>query len=67
MSRVPKNIQRPEQRLYDLKAAAKYLGCPLWTIRELIWSRDLPVVRWGRKQYMVCKVSRRKGIFYVQQ
>jgi hypothetical protein len=33
------------QRLYDFRAAAIYLGRPVWGIRELVWSGELPVVR----------------------
>jgi excisionase family DNA binding protein len=42
----------PRQRLYDVKSAAKYLGRPVWGVRELIWSGRLPVVKDGRKQYL---------------
>ena len=42
----------PAKRLYDLKAAAEYLGRPVWGIRELIWAGKLPVVRDGKKQYV---------------
>ena len=46
--------KRPAQRLYDLKAAALYLGRPVWGVRELIWSGELPVIKSGRggKQYI---------------
>jgi hypothetical protein len=37
------NCSRP--RLYDLKAAAKYLGRPVWGVRELVWKGVLPAVR----------------------
>ena len=40
------------QRLYDLKAAASYLGRPVWGVRELIWSGKLPVIQDGRKMYV---------------
>jgi excisionase family DNA binding protein len=42
----------PCQRLYDLKSAAKYLGRSVWSVREMIWRGELPVVRSGRKQYL---------------
>ncbi len=42
----------PTRRLYALKEAAQYLGRPVWGVRELIWSGQLPVVRSGRKQYV---------------
>jgi len=46
--------QRPAQRLYDLKAAALYLGRPVSGVRGLIWSGQLPVIRSGRggKQFV---------------
>ena len=48
MPRTATDRQRPAQRLYDLKAAARYLGRPVSGIRELIWSGQLPVVRSGK-------------------
>lgn len=42
----------PAKRLYDLKAAAEYLGRPVWGVRELIWAGKMPVVRDGKKQYV---------------
>ena len=42
----------PAKRLYDLKAAAEYLGRPVWGMRELIWAGKMPVVRDGKKQYV---------------
>lgn len=42
------------KRLYTLKEAASYLGRPVWGMRELIWSREIPVVKQqrGRKIYL---------------
>jgi excisionase family DNA binding protein len=42
------------KRLYTLKEAAKYLGRPVWGVRELIWSRVIPVVKQHgcRKMYL---------------
>ncbi len=40
------------KRLYTLKEAAKYLGRSEWSMRELIWSRAIPVVRVGRKIFL---------------
>ena len=34
-----------EKRLYALKEAANFLGRSEWSVRELIWSGRLPVVR----------------------
>jgi hypothetical protein len=42
----------PRRRLYDLKAAAAYLGRPIWGIRTLIWQGKLPVIQDGRKMYV---------------
>jgi len=42
----------PEKRLYSIKEGAKYLGCGVYTLRELIWRRVLPVVKFGKKQYV---------------
>ena len=42
----------PAKRLYDLKAAAEYLGRSVWGVRELIWAGKMPVVRDGKKQYI---------------
>jgi excisionase family DNA binding protein len=45
-------VKPPRQRLYNLRAAAEYLGRPVWGIRELVWAGKLPVVKDGRKQYV---------------
>lgn len=44
----------PGPRLLSLKAASEYVGLSLWSLRELIWSGNLPVVRLpgGRKQFL---------------
>lgn len=52
MSRKVTEQQRPPQRLYDLKAAATYLGRTVWGVRELIWAGQLPVVRSGKKIFI---------------
>jgi excisionase family DNA binding protein len=36
-----------EQRLYDLKSAARYLGRSTWGVRELVWKGELPFIRSG--------------------
>lgn len=38
------------KRLFTLKEASVYLSIGLYTVRELIWRGELPVVRNGRKQ-----------------
>ena len=42
------------KRLYTLKEAAVYLGRSVWSMRDLIWSGRLPVVKenGGRKIYL---------------
>jgi hypothetical protein len=42
------------KRLYNLKEAADYLGRSDWGMRELIWSRSIPVVKTvnGRKIFV---------------
>jgi len=32
-------------RLVNIKEAAKYLGCAVWTLRDLEWRGELPAVR----------------------
>lgn len=42
------------KRLYTLKEAAEYLGRSVWSMRDLIWSGIIPVVKQegGRKIYL---------------
>jgi len=40
------------QRLLTLPEAAHYLGCTLWSVRELIWKGQLPYTRF-RKRFQV--------------
>lgn len=37
------------QRLLTLPEAAHYLGCTLWSVRELIWKGVLPYTRFGKR------------------
>jgi len=43
-----------KKRLYTLKEAAEYLGRPVWGVRTIVWSGQIPVVkpRGGRKIYI---------------
>jgi hypothetical protein len=41
-----------EKRLFTLKEAATYLGQTEWGMRCLIWKKFIPVVRYGRKQFL---------------
>lgn len=43
-----KNQSTPSKRLLTVKAAAAYLGCGIYGVRELLWRRDVPVVRLGK-------------------
>ena len=36
-------------RLLTLPEAARYLGCTLWSVRELIWKGRLPYTRFGKR------------------
>jgi hypothetical protein len=37
------------QRLFDLKAAAQYLGRKPWGLRELVWRGELPITCSGKR------------------
>jgi excisionase family DNA binding protein len=37
-----------EPRLLNIKRAAQYLGTAVWTVRELVWSRQIPYLQLGR-------------------
>jgi excisionase family DNA binding protein len=36
-------------RLLTLPEAAHYLGCTIWSVRELIWKGQLPYTRFGKR------------------
>ena len=36
-------------RLLTLLEAAHYLGCTIWSVRELIWKGQLPYTRFGKR------------------
>lgn len=40
------------KRLYTLPESAKYLGRTLWSMRELIWSGKIPIVRDGKRIFV---------------
>ncbi len=52
--RIPNHFASQENgRLLGIKEAAKYLGLSIWTVRGLVWSGELPIVRFGaRRQYL---------------
>ena len=37
------------KRLYTIKEAGYYMGRTVWSMRELIWSGKLPIVRDGKR------------------
>jgi excisionase family DNA binding protein len=39
-------------RLLTVPQAAAYLSCPVWTVRTLIWNREIPVIKPG-KGYLI--------------
>ena len=43
------------KRLYTIPEAAIYLGHTIWGIRSLIWSERLPIIQYGRKQWIDIK------------
>ena len=43
------NPQRP--RLLSLKEAASFLGIGIWTMRDLVFSGAVPLVRFKRRMY----------------
>jgi excisionase family DNA binding protein len=44
-----------EQRLMGANEAAKYLGISYWTLRDLVWSNALPMVRLPNKSGGTCR------------
>jgi excisionase family DNA binding protein len=47
-----KNTDAPivaEPRLFDLTAAARYLGTTVWRMRTLVWDKKLVHIRLGKK------------------
>ena len=41
-------VPRPARRLVGLEDAASILGVSVWTVREMVYRRDLPVVKLPR-------------------
>ena len=39
-------------RLVTIKQAASYCSCSVWAIRDVIWSRELPACKIG-KRYLI--------------
>lgn len=38
-----------EPRLFDIKRAASYLSTSVWTMRQLVWAKQIPNMRLGHK------------------
>jgi len=36
-------------RLLNIPDTAKYMGCTVWFVRTLIWGRQVPHLRFGRR------------------
>ncbi len=49
---VKDNAYIPRKRLYTVLESAEYLGHTVWGIRRLIWAKALPIVQYGRKQWI---------------
>jgi excisionase family DNA binding protein len=39
------------KRLLTLKEAAAFLGVGIWTMRDIVWSGSVPLVRFRRRMY----------------
>ncbi len=59
-----------QKRLFTVKEAAAYLGRSEWSMRDLVWKRELPVVKsaGGRKifidlQDLEAYISRNKSAY----
>ncbi len=46
---VMEQITPVDARLLTLPEAARYLGCTVWAVRELIWRGDLSYTRFGKR------------------
>jgi hypothetical protein len=38
--------------LYDISAAAELLGIPSWSLRRLIWRKEIPAAKINNKIYL---------------
>lgn len=39
-------------KLLDFHAAAAYVGCSIWSLRDAVWDARLPFVKMGRKHFL---------------
>jgi len=47
--RMADEVSITPRRLLTLPEAALYLGCTLWSVRELIWKGQLAYTRFGKR------------------
>ena len=38
-----------QPRLLTIKQAAQYLSCAVWQVRTLLWSKEIPHLKLGKK------------------
>jgi excisionase family DNA binding protein len=38
-----------QSRLLNVRAAAAYLSCTVWAVRNLVWNRDVPSLKIGNR------------------
>ena len=42
------SVSTPESRLLTVQAAAAYLSTTVWSLRTLVWEKQIPFVKIGR-------------------
>ncbi len=47
--RQPKPEPTVEPRLLTVPAAAAYLSCAVWAVRVLLWKKEIPFIRLGKR------------------
>jgi excisionase family DNA binding protein len=45
-------LEDPLKRLFTVKEAAQYLGRSVWSMRELVWSGKIKVVKDGKRIFL---------------
>jgi excisionase family DNA binding protein len=46
---LPAPVSFPEPLLLDIRGAASILSSTVWTVRNLLWSKQIPFVKIGRR------------------
>lgn len=47
---IPASVVPPtELLLVDIKTASRMLSCSVWVVRSLLWSKEIPHIRIGKK------------------